>query len=281
MLLTAHILKERFGSIFQDWTCSLCGLDQDSIPHLFTCSSLQPSWQIFFDKLLISLKKFAQKHKLTSNCSSLLTSLLPRSNDNVHFIHFNFTNWIKGFINSSTIAQVTRFTKSKPLAKILILKISLKLQAHFKKEIWPTRCTAQKAKEQQMGINLPAIIKSRSQRKLTKLNNTTISSPALPQSRRIQDELNNDVINEEIDEVMVLDSLEYFNTSFNSPRNTASALKVDRKGWGRSLMDAGISQWMEKGLREWWMVVKENNFIKKGVNMRIDLLRAGDDQGDH
>jgi len=154
----------------------------------------------------------------------------------------------------------------------------LKLQAHFKKEIWPTRCTAQKAKELQLGINLPAIIKSRSQRKLIKLNGTPTSSPSSPsplRSRTTQNELN------EEDEVLVLDSLEFFYASHSLPQNIDSTPRVDRKGWGWSLKGAGISRWMEKGFRDWWMVNKGNNFIKKGVNMGINILRAGDDQGDH
>ena len=92
MLPTASILEERFGAIFRNWTCPLCNLQHDQISHLFTCSSLQHLWQKFFDKLLISLRKFADKHKLTSNCSTLLDSLLPRFNDDSHFIQINFTN---------------------------------------------------------------------------------------------------------------------------------------------------------------------------------------------
>src|ERR1051325_5452322 len=181
MLPTANILEERFGNIFQNWTCPLCGLDQDSIPHLFTCPSLQHLWQKFFDMLLTSLHKFSKKHKLTSNCLSLLNSLLPRSNDDIHYIHFNFTNWIKGFINSPTIAQVTRFTKSKPLAKILILKIILKLQAFFKKEIWTARCTAQKTMELQKSINLTSMIKSRSHRRQRTdlINSSSLTTSAI------------------------------------------------------------------------------------------------------
>ena len=129
-----------------------------------------------------------------------------------------------------------------------------------------------------MGINLSAIIKSRAQRKLTKSNNTTTTSPYLPRLRRTT--LNDTNTEVEVDEVMILDGLEFFNASSNSPSNTVSTSKVDRKGWGRSLKGAGISRWMEKGFKEWWMVNKGNNFIKKGVNMGINILRAGDDQGD-
>ena len=103
----------------------------------------------------------------------------------------------------------------------------------------------------------------------------------MSQSRRTQDKIIEDEINEELDEVMVLNGLEYFNASSNSPRNTASTSKVDRKGWGRSLKGAEIARWMEKSFRDWWMVNKGNNFNKKGVNLGIDLLRAGDDQGGH
>jgi hypothetical protein len=45
---------------------------------------------------------------------------------------------------------------------------------------------------------------------------------------------------------------------------------------------SGWTQWMENGVRAWWMLNKNNNLIKKGVkgvNMGIDLLCAGDNQG--
>src|ERR1051325_6743293 len=113
---------------------------------------------------------WSNKHNLNLHSDTLMSSLLPRYNSSrsdydLIFIQHNFKNWLKGFISSPTFSQVVQCTKSKTLAKALILKIVIKLQSHFKTEIWTARCTAQKSKELHRGINLSTIIKSRSHRK--------------------------------------------------------------------------------------------------------------------
>jgi len=266
MLLTTKLLSERFGDLFVDWTCPLCDEDSDCIPHLFTCSSLQTEWQLLFDKLALSIDKFANKHDLTFNSSSFLHSLLSRSKEDVHFMQDNFNDWIKGFINSSTISQVNRITKSKSLTQALILKMVMKLQSLFRSDIWPKRCIAQKNKEASKGIDLAAIIKSRSHRNATHSRNDQSSSHSST-TRKVD--------NVE-DEVMVLDSVEYFNTT---TQNRPTKEVIDRADWGRTLLGSGLDKWIDKGIRTWWMINKDNGIIKKGVKMGQSLLRAVNDQG--
>jgi hypothetical protein len=80
------------------------------------------------------------------------------------------------------------------------------------------------------------------------------------------------------DEVLALDSLQFYDatsTSTLQPNNGA----IDRAGWGRSLLGPGLDRWMDKGIRSWWMVNKDNSIVKKGLKMGQSLLRAVNDQG--
>src|SRR5438045_8819092 len=87
-------------------------------------------------------------------------TILPRSNDNLHYIQDNLSNWLKGFIDSSTISKVTRFTESRSLTTTLILKLVVKLQSLFRSDIWSRRCSSQKDKQSRLGINISSLIKA-------------------------------------------------------------------------------------------------------------------------
>ena len=120
----------------------------------------------------------------------------------------------------------------------------MKLQMHFRTDIWPKRCTAQKRKEEDKGINLTALIKSRQHRNV--LPNMT--RPNHSSSRTITDTPSDTLPDEE--EVMALNSLQFFEvtaTSTIQPTRT----KIDRAGWGRSLLGPGLDKWMDKGIRSW------------------------------
>jgi hypothetical protein len=135
MLPFADILQQRFGQIFHNWSCPLCDIKEDSLFHLLTCQTLKDQWADIFANIITSVHKFINKHDLSFDSQSFIRTILPHSNDNLHFIQDNLNNWLKGFIDTSTISQVVQFTKSKPLATALILKIVVKLQTLFRSHI--------------------------------------------------------------------------------------------------------------------------------------------------
>ena len=66
------------------------------------------------------------------------------------------------------------------------------------------------------------------------------------------------------DDVLVLDGLEFFQATLAHLQKRDNTTTIDKKGWGRILMGSGWTQWMEKVVRAWWIVNKNNNLIKKG-----------------
>ena len=58
--------------------------------------------------------------------------------------------------------------------------------------------------------------------------------------------------------------------------------KLDRFGWGQDLLGTGLTNWMTKGNRNWWMMNRHGSVIKKGSMIKNNkLMRAGNDQGSH
>ena len=44
ILPTIDILQTRYSSIYKDWKCPLCLIEQETLFHLFTCKSLAIQW---------------------------------------------------------------------------------------------------------------------------------------------------------------------------------------------------------------------------------------------
>jgi ribonuclease HI len=263
MLPFAALLQERFGDTFANWSCPLCNFEDDCLLHLITCPKLTEIWNEVIADITNSVGKFFKKHDLTVNGQEFMNTILPRTNDHLHFIQDNFSNWLKGFIDSSTLSQVFHFTKSMALATTLTLKIVVKLQSLFRSNIWSRRCISQKEKEASKGINLHSLIKA----KRSKASNSTS-----PQVLAIS-------LSQQIDsnEPIVLDDIDGSTQGI-----LKQPTKIDRIGWGQDLLGIGMANWMSKGTRDWWMVCKNGSIMVKGGRIKNNqLMRAVYDQGCH
>jgi hypothetical protein len=264
MLPFAAMLQERFGSLFANWNCALCNLEEDCLSHLITCSALTEHWQTLLSDIITLVEKFSKKHNLSINSRAFIDAILPRTNEHFSFIQDNYSNWLKGFIDSSTLSQIVRFTKSRPLATTLTLKIVIKLQTLFRSSIWSRRCTSQKDKESSKGINLHSLIKAKKSKVFTGNHQVQMISHQHSTSTNTVGPI-------------VLDDIPALNQDQLNQHS-----KIDRFGWGKDLLGIGLTNWMTKGIKEWWMMNRHGSIMKKGGLVKnTKFMRAGYDQGSH
>jgi len=146
---------------------------------------------------------------------------------------------------------IRRYTKKASLSHTLTLKIISKIQVLFRRLIWPKRCSAQKEKESQAGINISAIAKAKR------------SQPR--NSRSPRRHLNNppDLDENFEPEGICLDDV------LPSPSVT---FRPDREGMASEWFIEGMTNWLTKGIKASWMFIGKETIGQSGNKLVSSFL---------
>jgi hypothetical protein len=162
-------------------------------------------------------------------------------------------------VHASTVAHITKRTKKHTLAHTLIIKIIRKVQQLFRSLIWLKRCKAQKNKERCHNIDVSEMVKAR--RRATRIK-IKLKANKQKQGRRSSHhslDLPFSDTRIEDDECVCLDDIPL------SPK--VANFRPDREGLARDWYEEGMNNWLVKGIRANWMLIKDGGIGKIGKNL--------------
>ena len=259
LLPTTERINRYSPGTFSNWKCPLCDSEEDTIEHLCSCPNTQTEWNEIFSKLEKLINKFISTHDLQFSAFHLIRSLFTNDPSLPTLTEYCRHTWLKGIVHASTVAHITKRTKKHTLAHTLIIKIIRKVQQLFRSLIWLKRCKAQKNKERCHNIDVSEMVKAR--RRATRIK-IKLKANKQKQGRRSSHhslDLPFSDTRIEDDECVCLDDIPL------SPK--VANFRPDRKGLARDWYEEGMNNWLVKGIRANWMLIKDGGIGKIGKNL--------------
>ena len=181
---TIEQMKKSFLDLYEDWQCPICGLEDESFNHVWTCDEHRDVLSEIRDKTI----------------NKMLTWILEYNDNIQHFTDlialniwdisyspnsFTFIDLIKGFIPMSLHNLLNSWTTTKNVVDIIIQMRQFIFDEIFE-HIWIPRCAYLKEFERSLGLTKKKKLALKSIRSLPKnnsSNSTNISYDSLDSVR--------------------------------------------------------------------------------------------------